>query len=228
MQNQHIVSVSGVQVEGVPMAQAVQAVATVQAVPVQGIPTAQAMPMQAVPMQGMPTVQGVPMHRQFSFAAARTRMAEQPLWRKRLCRVITVIAVSLVTFMLIRNYAMGCGCPAGYSHGSGEFSTCDCSGNIFSCTWDCDDGNCFAEGEPTTCADGSTGSRLNSSSGQPSSSNGTCGCEATSTRFCNYDFGNSGFCEACSNVQGGSSGCADMGLPTAGAADCRRWCFGTS
>jgi len=55
-----------------------------------------------------------------------------------------------------------------------------------------------------------------------------CGCEQVGVQFCNYDYGDSGFCEACDDVPGGYiTGCHRWGLPAAGAADCRKWCFET-
>ena len=52
-----------------------------------------------------------------------------------------------------------------------------------------------------------------------------CGCEVLGHSFCNYDYGNSGTCEPCSDIDDVSS-CASQGLPSAGVADCVRWCFG--
>ena len=53
-----------------------------------------------------------------------------------------------------------------------------------------------------------------------------CGCEVLGQSFCNYDYGNSGLCEPCNSVAGRASNCASVGLPSAGVADCVRWCFG--
>ena len=51
-----------------------------------------------------------------------------------------------------------------------------------------------------------------------------CGCEAPGASFCNYDFGSSGNCESCIGFSD-ASGCDGVGLPAAGAADCKKWCF---
>jgi len=55
-------------------------------------------------------------------------------------------------------------------------------------------------------------------------SQGTCGCEVESASFCNYDYGDGGFCESCPGDD--ADECDRMGLPIAGAQDCRKWCFG--
>ena len=133
------------QATAVPMAQA-------QAMPMQGqvaVPVAQ--PMESGSQPG-------PMYRQTTFSVKA--MARQ----RRTGYIVGAVFFIIFIGMMIRIYGMGCGCPPGWTDNQEENSnTCkdangnECSGDPFSCRYECDDGYnryCWENAEEVSC-DGS-------------------------------------------------------------------------
>ena len=148
----------------------------------QGTPTvvvAQAMPMaQAVPMgqttstysaQAVPVAQVVPpaqrqMQRQNTMGATMAQFRQRPLWQKLLTGGLCFVMICVAIFFFVRSELMGCGCPE-QSDGWGrrlnavfpgrllqEHNTCFCSGDVFSCSWDCGQ-NCYRNGIQKLCSE---------------------------------------------------------------------------
>jgi len=145
---QQAVAVAIAQPMGVaqPMAAAVPMAAPVawaQPGGVAGVPTAQAAPM---PHGGTPA----PMMRQNTMMQ---RFQQQSRKRKIACAVVTFIFVGIGVFMFIRTVAMGCGCPSAYEYSCGsDSSCCSCSGDIFSCEYNCGNGICFSGHDQIDCS----------------------------------------------------------------------------
>merc|ERR1712118_413930 len=77
---------------------------------------------------------------------------QRPMWQKVIIALVIVIGFLASGFSMVRIFVQGCGCPEGYSYHSGSSDGCHCSGDIFTCRWDCGGGVCFAGGEPQTCS----------------------------------------------------------------------------
>jgi hypothetical protein len=81
----------------------------------------------------------------------------------KMCIAFTLVVTILVGgFFFVRTTLMGCGCPiesqeyAGGSNGGYE-THCHCSGDVFSCTWNCEDGSCYSNGALDPICGGSVG-----------------------------------------------------------------------
>ena len=80
------------------------------------------------------------------------RLKAMPRWQKAILIIVGVAVVGVVAFMLLRSMT-GCGCPAGYSYfdSSRDETRCRCNGTPLGCQYNCGNGNCFDQGEPTQC-----------------------------------------------------------------------------
>merc|ERR1719263_1371980 len=142
-----------------------------------GAPDAHA-PSVVVPVVVAP-VPGAPPHRTSSrwngaqqpLGLLLDKIKKRPLWQKALIGLAFAVMLLLSAFAMVRIFVQGCGCPAGYSYGGGGQSDsggCHCSGNLFTCSYDCGSNTCFVMGEEQSCTSPGT-------SGEVGGINGTLG-----------------------------------------------------
>merc|ERR1719198_1939859 len=82
----------------------------------------------------------------------KDRLRQRPMWQKAVIGLIFVIGFLVSGFSMVRIFVQGCGCPDGYSYHSGSSDGCHCSGDMFTCRWDCGGDVCFADGEQQSCS----------------------------------------------------------------------------
>jgi hypothetical protein len=132
--------------------------------------------------------------RQGSFQRLRTQFNARPAWQRWASGAICALFVVCGIFMFVRTVIMGCGCPDGYSYGSGDSTSCHCSGDVFSCRWSCGNDVCFENNERKSCSSGATAASgrvlcPGMSSGDYCDCTGDCGgsfctCEAARNVTC--------------------------------------------
>lgn len=90
-------------------------------------------------------------------SSARAHFNKRPLWQKTVFVAMIIVGFLFSGFAVVRTFVQGCGCPDGFSYSNGADSGgCHCSGDMFTCRWDCGGNVCFANGEPVSCGIGNS------------------------------------------------------------------------
>ena len=170
------------------------------------IPVAMAVPVDAQP----PVATAIPVAPQHRGTGGPQMVDMNNFWKRlsrpqKMCVIFSVLVTVVAGgFFFVRIVIMGCGCPEEYGygrrlqHGSHE-DTCMCTGDVFSCEWNCG-GQCYSGGKAGTC--GSPGG--GGTGGGPGTV--TCACDSNYCA-CGSDCSTS-YC-GCSEAQ--ASGCCGSG-----------------